>query len=171
MRRVPGPGWIARAPRLLALSALLALGGCVTDPIPVKATKAETMAREALLEADAAFSRRAGEVGVAAAFREYIAEDATMLPAATDALRGREAIFQRLQEQGEDGLTWQPQAAEVARSGDFGYTWGTFQLPAREADGQMTVVRGKYVSVWRKQVDGAWKVILDIGNTIPPARP
>jgi ketosteroid isomerase-like protein len=31
-------------------------------------------------------------------------------------------------------------------------------------DGQPTTETGKYVTVWKKQKDGSWKVALDMGN-------
>jgi ketosteroid isomerase-like protein len=50
--------------------------------------------------------------------------------------------------------------AESARSGDLGYTWGTYQLAAargRQAE------EGFYVRVWvREQRNGQWKVAADI---------
>ena len=29
--------------------------------------------------------------------------------------------------------------------------------------------RGEYLTVWRKQRDGSWKVIFDTGSTLPPS--
>jgi ketosteroid isomerase-like protein len=49
--------------------------------------------------------------------------------------------------------------AEAARSGDIGYTWGTYATrPAGKADGE----RGFYVRVWMRERSGQWKVALDI---------
>ena len=36
-----------------------------------------------------------------------------------------------------------------------------------DAEGNRDVTRGRYVTVWRKQADGSWKVALDLGNTEP----
>jgi hypothetical protein len=50
--------------------------------------------------------------------------------------------------------------AESARSGDLGYTWGTYQLARRGAGAK--VEEGFYVRVWTRQRDGQWQVALDV---------
>jgi ketosteroid isomerase-like protein len=69
-------------------------------------------------------------------------------------------------------LTWQPTRADVSRSGDLGYTVGSFERKSSDPQGNPAVRRGKYVTIWKKQADGNWKVVVDIGNLDqpPPAR-
>jgi len=50
--------------------------------------------------------------------------------------------------------------AESARSGDLGYTWGTYQLARRGAGGK--VEEGFYARVWTRQRNGQWQVALDV---------
>ena len=59
--------------------------------------------------------------------------------------------------------------SEVARSGDLGYTWGTFtKAPARTVTtgGRQTqtvnIEAGFYVRVWVRERSGQWKVALDV---------
>lgn len=54
---------------------------------------------------------------------------------------------------------------EVARSGDIAYEYGTYDLVAEVKKGKPTDEKGKYVTVWKKQPDGTWKVVADIDNT------
>jgi ketosteroid isomerase-like protein len=62
-------------------------------------------------------------------------------------------------------LVWHPLYAEVARSADLGYTIGRWESRARGADGTWTRAgSGNYVTIWRRQADGSWKVAADIGN-------
>lgn len=49
--------------------------------------------------------------------------------------------------------------AEAARSGDLGYTWGSYQLPAV---GKTPAETGFYVRVWVRERNGQWKVAADI---------
>ena len=65
------------------------------------------------------------------------------------------------------GLEWQASGAEVAASGDIGYTTGTFELTYEE-DGTAMLSEGKYVTIWHKQADRSWKVQVDMFNTNGP---
>jgi ketosteroid isomerase-like protein len=51
-----------------------------------------------------------------------------------------------------------------AASGDIGYTLGHWETVLRTPVGDSTLGRGHYVTLWRRQPDGTWKVALDIGN-------
>ena len=60
--------------------------------------------------------------------------------------------------------------SEAARSGDLGYTWGTYTIaPTRTvtADGRgaaqpLNVEAGFYVRIWVRERNGQWKVALDV---------
>ena len=59
-------------------------------------------------------------------------------------------------------LSWKPVGADVAASGDLGYTWGNWKYLAPD-----TAYYGNYFTAWKKQKDGRWKVALDGGNSSP----
>ena len=65
-------------------------------------------------------------------------------------------------------ITWAPLYAEAAQSADLGYTTGSFEIHDKSSDGTPVVRKGSYVTIWRKQPDGAWKVVLDMGSFVPP---
>lgn len=66
-------------------------------------------------------------------------------------------------------IGWHVDRADVARSGDLGYTSGAYEMTFKDATGKPLSDKGKYVTVWKKQKDGTWKVLLDIFNTdLPP---
>ncbi|MGA8222354.1 MAG: SgcJ/EcaC family oxidoreductase [Candidatus Acidiferrales bacterium] len=62
-------------------------------------------------------------------------------------------------------LTFATTFVEVARSGDIAYEYGTYDLVTEVKKGKSTDEKGKYVTVWKKQPDGSWKVVADIDNT------
>lgn len=66
-------------------------------------------------------------------------------------------------------ITWHADKADVAKSGELGYTSGTYQMTFTDPAGKTVPDKGKYVTVWTKQADGSWKVLLDIFNTDMPA--
>ena len=56
----------------------------------------------------------------------------------------------------------------VSVSGDLGVTAGPYQLTMMD-NGKRVDDKGKYVTVWKKQADGSWKVVRDIFNSDLPA--
>jgi len=124
--------------------------------------------RRILLDTDIDFSRVSVEKGAAEAFFEFLAPDAISLPVGEFPIRGRDAIKIHLAAGPQGTLAWTPVEAEVARSGDLGYTWGNYEFRSEGTDGKRQITYGKYISIWKKQTDGAWKVVLDGGNPSPP---
>lgn len=121
-------------------------------------------ARAALAEAERAFSRLSQREGVRAAFLAYLAEDAVLFRPGP--VPGREFIEARPSPPIE--LTWWPVYVEVAASGDLGYTTGPYVLRDTGSGPGGETQNGYYVTVWRRQADGAWKVVADLGVTTPP---
>ena len=65
-------------------------------------------------------------------------------------------------------LRWQPQKAGMMIPGAIGFTAGRYERRRRNREGRMTVSRGSYTSVWKKQPDDSWKIILDTGQSDGP---
>jgi ketosteroid isomerase-like protein len=64
-------------------------------------------------------------------------------------------------------LAWTPVKADMAASGDLGYTYGNYVFTARDKEGKLVSSYGKYTSIWKKQKEGRWKVVVDVGNSSP----
>ena len=121
-----------------------------------------------LLQTDIEFSKKSVEVGAAEAFNQYLASDAVELPAQADPITGRDSIHSHMKASGgKYVLQWEPKKAEVSKSGDLGYTWGTYSITSEDEKGQKKTSYGKYLNIWKKQNDGLWKVLIDIGNQSP----
>jgi|SRR5271165_311558 len=67
-------------------------------------------------------------------------------------------------------IKWRPNRAGVAHSGDLGYTSGIYKMSFKDASGKTISDKGKYLMVWKKQADGAWKVLFDTSNSDLPRR-
>ena len=67
-------------------------------------------------------------------------------------------------------LTWTPVKAEMAASGDLGYTYGNYVYTAKNKEGKLVANHGKYTSIWKKQKNGQWKVVVDMGNSSPESK-
>jgi ketosteroid isomerase-like protein len=88
-------------------------------------------------------------------------------------MTGKDAIGKALKEAMADpnwSLALQPVQVEVSRSGDLGYTRGTYVLTATDPASKKAVTeKGRFVTIFRKQADGSWKAVQDINNADAPA--
>jgi len=130
------------------------------DPEPATAETLRTLEAEFM---KAALAR--GSQG----YMSYYADDAVELPNGAEAIQGKENIAKTMGflDSKDNRLTWTPVYADISASGDLGYTYGTFEFRSKDKDGQPTIGHGKYTSIWKKQKDGSWKVVLDMGNDSP----
>jgi ketosteroid isomerase-like protein/predicted enzyme related to lactoylglutathione lyase len=124
--------------------------------------------QEALFQTDLEFAQTSVEKGAAEAFYQYLTDDALQLPNNAEPVVGRDKIRESMKKAPEALLTWKPKKAEVAQSGDLGYTWGTYEVKTQNPNGEENIRYGKYLNIWKKQADGKWKVAVDMGNSSPP---
>jgi ketosteroid isomerase-like protein len=151
-----------RAAVCLVLASMWPLA-CVPTPVPD--LEAE---RDAVLQADRDFARAVAERGVEA-WVSHFSDDGVMLEAAGE-VRGHAAIHELMAPAFESpgfAMTWTPAFAAVSQGGDLAYTYGTYETTAPDAEGALGTTHGRYVTIWRKQTDGTWKVVFDMGNTEP----
>lgn len=124
-----------------------------------------------LVEAERAFARDAAEKGMRAAFLAHLGEGSVVFePGPVDARATWEAHGSN-----PGLLSWDPEHAEIAASGEMGWTTGPWEFrPGGAADEPAAF--GEYASVWRKEASGAWKFAVDVGiphgpHDGPPAEP
>jgi uncharacterized protein (TIGR02246 family) len=103
------------------------------------------------------------------------ADDASGLYADSPVLNGAEAIkawWKPLLAGKNFSLTFASDKVDVAKSGDFGYSQGSFtQTWTGPKTKKVLTVKGKYVRVYKKQADGSWKVVAEIANEDAPPAP
>lgn len=117
-----------------------------------------------LLETDQAFAKFSADSGAVAAFSMFLAEDAVQMPTGAAPINGRQNIIEAMASGQEFALLWEPKHAEVAISGELGWTWGVYEAHFATGEDEEATSAGKYLNIWRKQDDGSWKVIVDMGN-------
>jgi ketosteroid isomerase-like protein len=124
--------------------------------------------KEELFTVDRQFSELSKQMGMAHAFDFYMADSATMLRNGVPPVVGREAI-NKLFENTPEGtqLIWEPEFADIAASGDLGYTIGRWEYSTTDSAGETATAHGYYISVWKKQPNGSWKFVFDTGTTGP----
>lgn len=124
---------------------------------------------DAVLDTDRAFAAAAKERGAGTAFVEFAAPDAIMFRPGVGPVKGIEAIGQVFPRPETAIAAWEPEGGEIAASGDLAYTWGYFVWTAVAGPNVgKPPATGNYVSIWRKQPDGRWKWVIDLGISGPP---
>jgi len=92
-----------------------------------------------------------------AAFATFVSEEAIFV--GSRALRGRAAVTEgwaRFFEGQEAPFSWAPERVEVVDSGTLAISSG----PVYDPSGARV---GTFNSTWRRESDGEWRVVLDIG--------
>lgn len=130
-------------------------------PAEPKSQNLESL-KEVLKQTDLAFSNLSKAKGRNISFIEYMDEDVAMLRPDGMPLLGRDTMQKRFAGQSDTSytLTWEPLFADVAASGDLGYTYGTWLLVTTKNDSS----EGTYCTIWKPQANGDWKFVLDMGN-------
>jgi len=115
-----------------------------------------------ILETDRAFSIMSKSKGLRNAFMDFIDSDAVLLRPNSLPLVGGEAMDLIIRNNDTVSvLTWEPKEANISKSGDLGYTYGVYSRKPGDED---TVYYGTYVTIWKKQMNGKWKFVLQSGN-------
>lgn len=122
-----------------------------------------------LFDLEARFAKDTKEQG-GAGFASWFAEDGVALGNGQPPVIGKVAIEKSANWMPQAyQLTWTPTDAQMGPSGDMGYTWGHFEGRSKDASGNPVLTSGRYMTIWRKQGDGSWKVVLDAGANEPAA--
>jgi uncharacterized protein (TIGR02246 family) len=126
--------------------------------------------RVAVQRADSAMSEATARRDLAG-FLSFLTEDVWFIPNGAETAVGRDGVarlWAALFQQSGPTLTWRPTGADVAASGDLAYTRGEFESKGTDAEGKPFTRTGRYLTVWRKQADGSWKVAVDTSDPGPP---
>jgi ketosteroid isomerase-like protein len=145
------------------------IAACADRPNPPDAGTMSAWESE-VMEADRAFNQATSERG-AAGWVSFFAPNGSMISTGVGEVRGTEAIQAAMEGVFADAsytLTWEPSRAEVSTGGDLGYTVGRYTSVRVGNLGQEVRSSGVYVSIWRRQEDGSWKVEMDLGNPTSP---
>ncbi len=162
-RREPGGAWRVRAYAEVEPAAVngATLPGPGTPRSLADFPRRDSLAR--VLEAtDDAFAISSSAHGAAEAFAAFAAPDA-MIFSGTRVVVGPGAIREAYATPGAGDLAWHAVAGDVAPSGDLGFTVGRYTYTAPGG----RVSTGKYLTVWTRQPDGAWRFVADGGNADP----
>jgi ketosteroid isomerase-like protein len=122
-----------------------------------------------MIAAERAFAARALVVGWKAAFLEHFSDSAVGFDQGNAGL-ARVQIGANPDPPKDHRLVWEPRYGDVAASGELGYLIGPVQsiLPSRDKGRPR---HSTYTSIWKRERDGTFKVVMDVGVDTPSAVP
>jgi tetratricopeptide (TPR) repeat protein len=133
---------------------------------PALAVAADALppAQQELFETERAFVRAAAAKGFRDSFYEYFADDGIAFN--PHPFRVRVALAGQPSTPPPMGADWAPVWGDIAAAGDLGWNTGPLLYPGRDGKPDR---HGLFFSVWKRQADGKFKVVLDIGSDTPAA--
>lgn len=152
-------------PRVARAAFVLLLAACAAEsPAPAPALPPPTS--DDLLAADRAFAAATAERGLDG-WMSYYTADAVRLRMAAETAQGLDAVraFDApIFADTTTRLVWEPTAAGLFADSVTGYTTGRSAMIRPGAASADTLYRGRYITLWRREASGAWKVFLDTGE-------
>ena len=136
-------------------------------PAAVDSHAADAAAIQALDEQWSATAAKNDLAGTVA----FYSDDAVLLPPNAPIATGQKSIRESWAALlgPNTAVSWKVSKAEVAKSGELGYLYGTYELSIKDPKGGPPVHdTGKLVEIWKKQADGKWKCIVDTYNSDLP---
>lgn len=129
-----------------------------------QAPKADTAkAQQEIIQADKDMCTLAANEGFNEALLRYSDPDVVKFTDNEYPIVGKKAYVELVgNDAGTKQISWEPVKAEVAQSGELGYTWGNWKFTKKD-----TTLYGNYFTLWKKQADGSWKFALDGGCNTP----
>ena len=153
----------AFAAMLLALVVACSAGGG-GPTVDVKAGAEATL--QSAMEADKAFVADIKKNGLQAAFLSWFEPEGSQFIDRGSMLTGAANIAAPFA-QTPPGfmIDWAPDGGHASAAGDFATTTGRYTVKM----GDQQIDAGRYVTSWKKNAEGAWKVVLDatIADPLP----
>ena len=154
----------------------LTLLSCAQQPIPAEettSTEADVAAFEAtVLDTWVTYSAtvNAGDVDGWIALWD---DDGVQMPPGAPAVHGKSAIREAFSGilLSVDFEEFTINNEEVQVFGDFGFARGNYSFVNAMVEGDPVPFEGKYLTIFRRQPDGSWKVYRDCFNSSTPPRP
>ncbi len=133
------------------------LAGAQAPPTPPPAF-------ELMADTERAFARRSLDAGWKQAFLDYFADEAVGFQAGAVGL-AKDQIAKNPDPPPGLSLAWEPRYGDISGSGELGFLTGPVVSQAQGRPPRHQV----YASIWKRQRDGTFKVVLDVGVPTPRA--
>lgn len=150
---------------LIVVLAVACSGPSVGVDLKVN-VKNEQVTLDSAMQADRDFAAAVKKDGPKAAFLAWFEAEGSRFIDRGSMLEGAAAIAEPFA-QSPPGFTleWAPDGGHASAGGDFAVTTGRYAVKV----GAQQIDAGRYVTTWRKNAQGAWKVVLDATIADPSA--
>ncbi len=106
----------------------------------------------------------------------HYADDAVLMTPGAPSVTGKDPIKKALKDLISDPaftLKFTAAKVEAARSGDVGYTQGSYTMTVTDPNTKQPITdHGSYITTYRKEPNGTWKAVADIATSeVPPPAP
>ena len=150
------------------LATFTVLACSVERKSPPPAPTDPAVVRQAIESANARFLAALNRRDSAGASANYT-DDATVMMPNEPAWRGHEALSRGLNAfMTQFTVTGAAKTEDVMVSGDMAVETGTYEWTLQPKKGKAIKDRGKYLTAWKRQADGSWKIVRDINNSDLP---
>ena len=142
--------------RLAILCLILSVAAIVQAQTPL----------QDMVKTEQAFSQMAKDKNIRDAFMAFIADDGLLFR--PGAVNGKKWMLEHPVPPSDKKplLAWQPNFAGMAQAGDLGFTTGPWEFKD-DIEDKTPSGYGHFVTLWKKQADGSWKFVVDLGITHP----
>jgi ketosteroid isomerase-like protein len=151
---------------LLVLLALGLTGGCARPSFDAAAEGRRLLQRDAEWAEAAATGKDLDRI------LSYFGDDALMIEPGQPVFEGKAAIRGYIAASlNTPGFTirWVSEKPVFSPDGKMAYMRGVDEMTVPGPNGALVTVHMRGISVWRRDRDGEWRCVIDIGNEPPPA--
>jgi uncharacterized protein (TIGR02246 family) len=151
---------------VVPLTGLLLLAGCNTASPPPAAPAVDLVAEQTKLrDIESAWAKDAAAKDLEKSVANY-ADDAVLIMPGAPPSKGKDAIHAAWKGMLEDPnlkINFSADRVEISAGGDLATTKGSYTLTVTNPKTKKPVNdKGSYITVYKKQADGGWKVIEDM---------
>lgn len=139
--------------------ALAGVTGCASQGSRSSGANSNVGVRS-LIAAERAFARHSERAGIKESFLANMGSDGLLFrPGPVNGLN-----WLNTHPAAKGYLSWDPEVAAISSSGELGFTTGPWEFRAAGPKDSVSGA-GHYVTVWRRDSTGAWKMAVDIGTS------
>jgi len=126
--------------------------------------------RQRLLDRDAQWATLAAEGRDIERILDFWTDDAVVYPPGLPVVAGKAALRAYVQASlviPGFHITWTSSDARISSDGQLAYLVGENAVTVPDPTGETVTMRGRAVTIWRREADGEWRCAVDIWNAHP----